>query len=161
MGRLTCTMWCCICGMSEMGNMANKVKGLLRGSIQWLENCVDIKWGSVGWSGDQTWNIPGGLLVSTVVCSVNDPSHHVVEKGEYQVKLLKDWRFVNHSTSVDQPVVYGWFEVVWKVWRGAGEFGRCCAGFFTGHRDGLWAEQLCYVGVKAGVKVCCDGIVTR
>ena len=47
-------------------------------------------------------NIPGGLLVSTVVSSRDDPSHHVVEKGEH---LVQAWE----GLEVDQPfVVYGW-----------------------------------------------------
>ena len=61
------------------------------------------------WSGDQTGNIPGGLLVSTVAFYRVDPSHFVVEKIEHRVQTWK-------GSEVDQPfVVYGQFEAVWKV----------------------------------------------
>ena len=43
----------------------------------------------------------GGLLVSTVVCSCDDPSHHVGEKGEHWVQY---WE----GLEVDQPFVVLW-----------------------------------------------------
>ena len=37
--------------------------------------------------GGRMWNVPEGILVSTVVCSCDDPFHHVVDKGEYRVQI--------------------------------------------------------------------------
>ena len=49
------------------------------------------------------------LLVSTIVCSCNDPSRHLVEKGGHQVKACEG------SEVDEQFVVHGQFEAAWKV----------------------------------------------
>ena len=64
-------------------------------------------------SGHKEWEsneiIPGGILVSTVVCSCGYSSHPVVAKGEYWVQAWK-------GSEIDQPfALYGRFEAVCKL----------------------------------------------